>query len=158
NQWQHLAGTYDGTNIRIYRNGALVATTPHTGSVTAANFLLIGRWFESFNGAIDEVRLWNVARSQGELLGSMSQPLFGTEPGLVGSYRFDEGAGQPVFDGTPFVNDGRLGSTFGADAQDPIRTASAAGISDPNFTDSDGDGLTDAQEAALGTNPFNADT
>jgi hypothetical protein len=156
-QWQHVAGTYDGESIRIYRNGALLASTPHSGDVTDINVVLIGTWVSSFPGLIDEVRLWNVARTQAQIGATMSQSLTGTEPGLVGYWRFDEGPGQAVFDSTN-PDDGRLGSTFGADAQDPVRVASDAPFSNPAFTDSDGDGLTDAQEAEFGTDPFDPDS
>jgi hypothetical protein len=157
-QWQHVAGSYDGANIRIYRNGELVATTPWAGNVSDANFLIIGRWIESFHGRIDEVRVWNVSRSQAEIAAAMNQSLSGNEDGLVDYWRFDEGPGQTVLDSSRLSNDGTLGSTGGADTQDPVRVASDAPFSNPAFSDSDGDGLTDAQEAEFGTDPFNADS
>jgi hypothetical protein len=46
---------------------------------------------------------------------------------VVGQWRFDEGAGQTVFDDGPFGLDGRLGLTDNADAGDPTRVPGLAG-------------------------------
>ena len=36
NTWTHLAATYDGSVLRLYRNGAQIATANRTGSITTA--------------------------------------------------------------------------------------------------------------------------
>jgi glucose/arabinose dehydrogenase len=62
--WYHLVGTYDGSIQRLYVNGALVASQPLTGSVdsVAGNFRIgTTRATEWFNGAIDEVAVYNKA-------------------------------------------------------------------------------------------------
>jgi glucose/arabinose dehydrogenase len=62
--WYHLVGTYDGTTERLYVNGALVASQPLTGALgTVAGNFRIGttRSSEWFNGAIDEVAVYNKA-------------------------------------------------------------------------------------------------
>ena len=46
-----------------------------------------------FDGAIDEVRIWNVARTQGEIQSTMSQSLWLPTAGLVGRWAFDEPSG-----------------------------------------------------------------
>lgn len=72
NQFTHLAGTWDGSNLRIYINGVLDATlaTPSSPRLSTAGFymggfnsrgaegLLIGQYL---NGVIDEVGYYNVA-------------------------------------------------------------------------------------------------
>ncbi len=128
NQWQHLAGTYDGSEIVIYQNGQKITSTPQSGNVTHANFVLLGRWVTSFNGLIDEVRIWNIARTQAEIQSNMNHVLTGNEPGLVGYWRLDEGSGQAVFDGTSGHNDGRLGSSSASDGNDPTWVVSDAPI------------------------------
>jgi hypothetical protein len=78
NTWVHLAGTYDGTALRLYVNGALVATKAQTGSMTATTGALrIGGDFskEYFTGLIDEVRVYNRALSQTEIQTDMATPL-----------------------------------------------------------------------------------
>jgi hypothetical protein len=80
-QWQHVAGVYDGATIKIYVNGTLAGTVPKTGNIaarTAAMQLNIGRWawtannFRSFNGSIDEPRVYNVALTQAEVSAAMA--------------------------------------------------------------------------------------
>ncbi|MFO1204710.1 MAG: LamG-like jellyroll fold domain-containing protein [Burkholderiales bacterium] len=72
NTWTHLAATYDGSNQKLYVNGALVGTRAQTGSVALSNGALrIGGnsvWGEYFNGYVDEVRIYNRALTQTEIL------------------------------------------------------------------------------------------
>jgi hypothetical protein len=78
NTWTHLAGTYDGTALRLYVNGALVATKAQTGSMTTTTGALrIGgdASNEFFTGLIDEVRVYNRALSQTEIQNDMGTPL-----------------------------------------------------------------------------------
>ena len=76
-------------------------------------------WAYYFNGLIDEVRIWNVARTQDEIQAAMSHHLEGTEEGLVGYWRMDEGSGQMLVDYSYNGNHGQLGSTADVDASDP---------------------------------------
>ena len=63
NAWNHVVGTYDGQERRIYVNGDLADYEYRTGTVTANNddlyFCQRGDSQEYFNGSIDEVRIWN---------------------------------------------------------------------------------------------------
>jgi hypothetical protein len=86
-QWTHVAVTYDGTNRRHYINGELVSTFPETGSLPAsAAALRIASdvsWTFSPSGAINEVRLWNVARTVDQIRGAINTPITTVQPGLV---------------------------------------------------------------------------
>ena len=75
-QWVHLAGTYDGASVKLYVNGALQFTTSHTGTFSSdTTGITIGashndathQAIEGFNGAIDEVTLYNRALSAQEV-------------------------------------------------------------------------------------------
>jgi len=64
NVWTHLAITYDGNNLQLYKNGALIATRSHIGYMEpSALTLQIGatEFGEYFQGQLDEIRLYNWA-------------------------------------------------------------------------------------------------
>ena len=71
NAWTHLAATYDGVTLRLYVNGAQVASRALPGAlVTSAQALRIGGnavWGEWFKGAIDEVRIYDRALAPAEV-------------------------------------------------------------------------------------------
>ncbi|TFB13645.1 T9SS type A sorting domain-containing protein [Candidatus Marinimicrobia bacterium MT.SAG.4] len=120
--WTHVAGTYDGTDVKLYINGGLVGSSPYSGNIGAGNTgFYISSLFaaERFNGLIDEVRLWNVARSQAEIQAAMDGTLLGNETGLVGYWplnepRMVEGQFPVYIDSTSNNNDllGQLGAEF----------------------------------------------
>lgn len=74
--WHHVAGVFDGAEVRLYVNGTLAARTPARGSRTKRSLpLLIGAdttgsgvATSPFDGEVDEVRLSTVARYAGETL------------------------------------------------------------------------------------------
>ena len=78
--WQHVAYTYDGSNVRMFINGVLDKTIPVTGTIQVSNMHLgIGmnlnasgnpypNFYRQFQGEIDEVRIWNTALTAGQLI------------------------------------------------------------------------------------------
>ncbi|MFH1197021.1 MAG: LamG-like jellyroll fold domain-containing protein [bacterium] len=124
--WQYVTATYDGDSLRLFVDSKQVLSGPANatiGDATGVN-LYIGSFQKlndrSFNGKIDEVKIWNVARNRDQILDDMctfkSDP---AEPGLAGYWHFNEGVGQITADTTANNNDGILGSTEGVDANDP---------------------------------------
>ena len=77
--WTHLALTYDNAQLRLYKNGALVAQTAATGAIQASTLpLRIGGntiWGEYTDGRIDEVRVYNRALSAAEITTDMTKPV-----------------------------------------------------------------------------------
>jgi hypothetical protein len=123
-EWQHIAATFDGVTVMIYRNGAFVTSNPLSGSLSDVAYLLIGTWNESFRGYIDEVRAWNHSRLPTDIQADHNRILAGNEIGLVGYWRFNEGDGQVAGDTSAAGNDGKLGLVLGADSADPSWAAS----------------------------------
>jgi hypothetical protein len=72
--WTHLAGTFDGTSLRMYVDGALVDQSPAPPPAYDANNVYIGADrnggtpSQAYDGALDEVRIYSVALSQAEIL------------------------------------------------------------------------------------------
>lgn len=67
-QWVYVSGTYDGSYVRLYRDGTLVRTSGYVGRKLPSSgigFRIGHRWdgTENWPGTIDEVRLSNVTRS-----------------------------------------------------------------------------------------------
>jgi hypothetical protein len=63
--WVHVAGTYDGAEWRVYRNGVLGGAAPKEGEPVNADVdWLIGSWGSSryFLGSLDEIRFSNRVR------------------------------------------------------------------------------------------------
>jgi hypothetical protein len=79
NTWSHIAATFDGANLRVYRNGVLIGTRALAGAlVTSGDPLKLGGnrvWSEWFKGRIDEVRVWNAARSAAQIQADMNAPV-----------------------------------------------------------------------------------
>ena len=90
--WVHLAMTSDGTTRRHYINGSLVSEEPELGSlINNTNPVQIGKdpdWFVNYDGAIDEVRLWNRALSTEEIRDYSRFALQYAVPGLVAVWDF----------------------------------------------------------------------
>jgi len=60
---------------------------------------------EYFYGALDEIRIWNVARSQKEIQATINTRLTGKEEGLVAFWHFDDGTAKDL---SAHGNDGKL--------------------------------------------------
>jgi len=129
-RWDHFAGTYDGTTMRIYQNGDLVAEEDHTlpGNVQVRGDLLLAfrPGSPNFAGTIDEVRVWLTVRTQEQIKGSFGRTLTGAEPDLIGYWRLGEGVGQVISDSSTIANDGVLGTTTAVEPEDPLWTDQAA--------------------------------
>lgn len=93
--WQHVGFVFDdpANTIKIYKNGTLISTSTWNGTITGNpnSLLTLSQSSETFNGAMDDVRIWNVARTQSEIQSNMNTELTGTETGLVAYYQFNQG-------------------------------------------------------------------
>ncbi|GAB2868277.1 hypothetical protein GCM10027044_32510 [Hymenobacter ruber] len=69
-QWTHLAGTYDGTTMKLYVNGVLDNSQAASGSLTANAPFTLGRNYAAsrgLDGRLDEVRAWTRALTAAEV-------------------------------------------------------------------------------------------
>lgn len=125
-RWHHIAATHANGELRVFIDGVFAGATSE--SLYDINALdraaAIGGQFDGseymFDGIIDDVRIWSIAKTQAQIQANMHTSLQGNEPGLVGYWRFNEGEGQAVHDASPFGNHGQRGHSSGADAADPV--------------------------------------
>jgi hypothetical protein len=102
NTWNHAAFTRSGRTVQGYLNGVAVGSpTVFTGSASGTAHAVTVGWGEYlgyFPGRLDEVRIWNVARTSGEISSYYDKKASGSETGLVALWHMDEGTGLAVED------------------------------------------------------------
>jgi hypothetical protein len=113
--WVHVAAVRVRSTgaMRVLVNGVEEASvngsTASLDAPSTINFggnTIDGRFYK---GRLDEIRIWNVARTTAAIRSTMAVKLLGNEAGLVGYWRLDEGAGTVASDSSPSHNDGALG-------------------------------------------------
>ncbi|WP_452226115.1 LamG-like jellyroll fold domain-containing protein [Lacinutrix cladophorae] len=122
NVWSHVVWVMSTSQTIVYFNGTLVGTIPVGINVAPTNMpLTIGaadtnNYYpaEYFSGDIDEVRVWNVQRSVGEITGSKDCELLGSEAGLVTYYNFNQGFGTGDNTTIDTLNDETMNANNGA--------------------------------------------
>jgi hypothetical protein len=145
NQWYHVAGVYDGSNVKLYVNGQLKMNVSSPGTInwdgSYTNSYLGGMddpWGGKFPGLMDEVRIWNVARTQAQIQASMNAELSGPQSGLQAYYKMNEGSGQTLTDSSGNGRHARLGLSTAVASDDPSWLA-ISGMLDVNGNAIDGE-------------------
>ena len=94
--YEHVAGVWNGTVATLYVNGVVSGTTtityPSFQNFAGANVVIGSNMIgENFNGDIDEVRLWNVARTKCQINTFMNCEIPTSSTGLMANYHFNHG-------------------------------------------------------------------
>jgi len=121
-QWIHLACTMDGQTVTLFVNGQQLKQYVDTLKTWyGSSGLTLGMGYHStfggysfFHGMMDEIRIWNYARSASQIQQSMMTKLSGTESGLVGYWNFDNNVLAPLaLDNSKYHNHGVIwGDTY----------------------------------------------
>ena len=106
NKWQHVAASYNSSTkvVKIYVDGVLVYTFTRSQTfvpdfntydfkVGYNNGQGNGTPNRTFAGNIDEVKVWNVDRTDNQISSNYTTELIGTENNLIAYYKFDQGIG-----------------------------------------------------------------
>ena len=93
--WHHLAVTHDGSTTIVYVDGVIRGSRNTTYNTTGFDYqmgvsLRNGNWDFRYEGNIDELRVWNVARTQQEIIDHMNVSM-NSAPGLIACYHLNDG-------------------------------------------------------------------
>ena len=120
-RWYHIAATITGTTKSIYLNGVLDNSTTSGNALSGTSDIDFGigskksgggSYYEFFNGQIDDVKVYNYARSAKQI----SEDMMGGHPAvagarsgsMVGYWKMDEGNGTAAKDSSGNGNNGTL--------------------------------------------------
>ena len=114
-EWFHLAGTFDGSVMKLYINGSFESFTDFSSSIgVTVNPFTLGNYYtwyslpadQYFKGLIDDVSIYNMALSPAQIE-SIYQDKNHPTSGLVAHWQFNEGSGGTVTDSAG-DNDGTI--------------------------------------------------
>ena len=125
--WGHIAITRSGSDLTVYVNGVKDATGKWNGSLSIK---AIGRGNRGFaKGMLDEIRIWQLARTETEISNSYNTSIDPIVAGLIGYWSFNK-THQIITDASFFANHGSLGANTSVGTDDPVRLVSTAPITE----------------------------
>ena len=149
NEWQHVAYVKSGNTFSLYLNGALAyqlvdATNVPTTLNNTSQYVVVGGnpWNGSTNvnypasgnfaGGIDEVRVWNVARSQSDIANNMNVKVAPTTSGLASYWDFNgTSSTSTIYDRTGLLNLVVWGSPTFPDIKSTVTTVGSTTVTFP---------------------------
>jgi uncharacterized membrane protein len=159
--WINVAVVWDSSSDTVtgYLNGTQVFSGANANFPSVFGNVAFGLGYGSnpafqryYDGLLNDVRLYNVARSQADIQSDMASQLTGNEAGLIGYWPLNDGSGTVAKDLTAGAHNGALGG--GAVADEPVWIATDVALGVPgNFTQS-ASGTLDFQ---LGGTPASGD-
>ena len=138
-EWTHLATVYDGTTLTLYVNGENYASTSASFNFNNTDFNLGRPWRSdpNFKGKVDEVRIWNTARTQQEIQDNYQTSLLGDESGLIGYWNFD-GDSSDVNNITDLSSNGNHGTFVNGQGDHIVFNSQSQGLGDDTLKGNEG--------------------
>ncbi|MDT0675848.1 LamG-like jellyroll fold domain-containing protein [Autumnicola musiva] len=121
-EWKHFAFVRKGTSMSLFINGVKDITT---NSYWSGNFPIqaIGRGNAGFfGGCLDEIRIWNKARSYEEIANNFRQTINPGGTGLIAYYDFNT-TGREIVDLSGKTGKGILGNSSSTENDGPARNS-----------------------------------
>lgn len=95
NNWYHVAGTFDGTDMRLYVNGIEVGSIVSSMPINKISSNLFigddGSGYNNFEGALDEIRIWNKVLTAQEIKANMNLRNIPAQANLLLNLDFNQG-------------------------------------------------------------------
>lgn len=94
NTWHHIAGTFDGTKLKIYIDGVATDSTSATFSITyksSSTDVWVADPATGYGGTLEETRIWDYARSKAEIKEGMARRYGNATAGLVLAFSYEDG-------------------------------------------------------------------
>ncbi len=107
--WHFFAAVYDGSTKTLYVDGRVDAATPVTGTLSSSTFPVYfgenaGHTGRYFNGNMDEIRIWSVARTEQQVRTDMFSTVANAQPNLLAYWQFNDASGSTVMDAASGFN------------------------------------------------------
>ena len=118
NAWHHIAGTFDGTKMKIYINGVCRDSNSATSSFAISYGGTSDVWIADpatgFNGTLEETRIWDYARSEAQIKEGMYRKFPTNQSGLMLQYSYEDGVPYKVNTSVSSIDDNSSYANTGA--------------------------------------------
>lgn len=110
--WYHIAYTYDGTTVTVYKDGVKDNSLANSIDWTFKSLsFAIGSFGHEQQVEFAQIRMWKKCLSENVIKDNMSRQVAGDSDGLIGYWKCDEGTGNELKDSSPNQNHVTLGGT-----------------------------------------------
>ncbi len=98
-QWHHVAVVVNNGGMTLYVDGQAAANSTYSGTLNTNDDLPVtvggssGFADRYFDGIIDEIRIWNLARTATEIADNTTTEFTGSESGLIAYFPMNDGSG-----------------------------------------------------------------
>lgn len=108
--WHHVDYLVSSEGSQLFVDGVLKNTALWVGTfgpTSSTSPLRFGYYYNGYEGELDEVELWNKAKTAGEVA-NYRVPADPADPLLLGYWKFNQGAGSTLADTSSNGNDGQI--------------------------------------------------